>query len=119
MSTKLTPAASILTSASAGPGAGVGSSSNRRTSGPPDWCTRTAFMRLAPRVCLRQVEHDHLQLGHLLDRVLGTFLPEAALLEAAVGHQVDAPLRSPVDVDVAGLDLAGEPHRPVDVLRED
>ena len=31
------------------------------------------------------VNHHHLGLGHFLDGVFGAFLPEAAVLEAAVG----------------------------------
>ena len=47
------------------------------------------------------VNNHQLVLGHLLHRVLGAFLAHAAVLQAAVGHQVGAPLAAPVDVDVA------------------
>src|SRR5262245_13474038 len=66
-----------------------------------------------------QMEDDHLQLGHLLNAVAWALLAESGLLEAAVGDAVGPPLRSPVDVQVAGLDLAGELPGPVDVLGED
>src|SRR4051794_5987935 len=65
------------------------------------------------------VQDDRLLLGHLGDRGARSFLADAAALEAAVGHQVGAPQRRPVDVDVAGIDLAGEPHGVPDVAGED
>src|SRR4029453_7786009 len=52
------------------------------------------------------VEHDRLGLGHLGDGGAWSFLADAAALEAAVGHEVGAPQRGPVDVDAAGVDLA-------------
>jgi len=38
------------------------------------------------------MHHDHLRFGHLFDRVLRSFFPEAAVFESAVGHQVGPPL---------------------------
>src|SRR6185295_13067667 len=64
------------------------------------------------------VDHDRLLLRHLLDGVLGAFLAEAAVAEAAVGDQVGPPGGAPVDVQVAGIDLAGKADRGVDVLRK-
>src|ERR1051325_148024 len=58
MSMKFTPAASTPMSTSPGPGAGVGTSSSWRTSGPPVACTRTAFT--APG---SQVDALHPRLG--------------------------------------------------------
>src|SRR5215217_938290 len=56
------------------------------------------------------VQDDRLLLGHLGDRGARAFLADAAALEAAVGHQVGAPERRPVDVDVAGVDLPDGPN---------
>src|SRR2546422_4712963 len=67
----------------------------------------------------REVEHDHLELRHLVDSVRRALLAEPGLLEAAVGHPVGPPLGPPVDVEVARLDLARELPRPLEVLRED
>src|SRR3989304_8114841 len=66
-----------------------------------------------------QMEADQLQLGHLLDSISRSLLAEAALLEPAVRHQVGAPLGTPVDHQVARLDLAHKPHRPLQILGED
>src|SRR5690348_6932683 len=49
----------------------------------------------------RLVEDHGLDLGHLLDRVARPLAADAAALEPAVGLQVGAPERRPVDVDVA------------------
>ena len=40
-----------------------------------------------------QVEHDHLELGHLFDGITRPLFAEAGFLEAAVRHEIDAPLR--------------------------
>lgn len=42
--------------------------------------------------CIRlpQVQHQHLGLGHFLDRVAQPFAPHSLFLHAAVGHVVDA-----------------------------
>jgi hypothetical protein len=65
------------------------------------------------------VYHHGLPLGHLIDRVSRAFLAEAAVFQAAVGNEVGAPGGAPVDVQAAGIDLAGEFDRGVDILRED
>src|SRR5207249_2845234 len=52
------------------------------------------------------VQDDGLLLGHFLDGPPGAFLADPASLQAAVGHQVSAPQRGPVEVDAAGVDLA-------------
>src|SRR5215207_7451327 len=52
------------------------------------------------------VEHDRLELCHLLDRPARPFLADAAALETAIRHEVGPPQRGPVDVDAAGVDLA-------------
>src|SRR3954453_21823922 len=63
---------------------------------------------------------DHrLLVGHLGDRGARAFLADAAALEAAVRHEVGAPERGPVDVDVAGVDLADALDRPCEVGGED
>ena len=63
------------------------------------------------------MNHHHLGLGHFLDGVLGAFLAEAAVLEAAVGHEVGAPHGAPVDVQVAAVHLARETQGGIEVLR--
>src|SRR3954452_1159693 len=63
----------------------------------------------------RAVQDDRLLLGHLGDRGARSLLADATALEAAVGHQVGAPQRRPVDVDVAGVDLPDRPDGPGDV----
>src|SRR5712692_9949221 len=65
------------------------------------------------------MHHHHLQLGHLLDGVLRAFFAKAAFFEAAVGHEVGAPLGAPVDVEVAAVDFAGEAHGGLETLGED
>src|SRR6266516_3420392 len=55
---KLTPAASILTSASPEPGVGCGISTAWRTSGPPGVWTRMAFIALHNIGLLREVRQD-------------------------------------------------------------
>src|SRR5262249_49338407 len=67
----------------------------------------------------REVEAPHLQLGHLLDGVPRAFLAEARFLQPAIGHEVGAPLRPPVDVQVARLHLARELPRRLQILGED
>src|SRR5580698_9857104 len=64
------------------------------------------------------VNHDSLQLGHLLHGVLRPFFAQATFLEAAVRHQVGSPLRPPVDVDVAAVDMPRESNGRVEALRE-
>ncbi len=64
------------------------------------------------------MKHNHLFFAHFADRVLGAFLSQAAVFEAAVGHQVGAPLGAPVNVQVARIDFAGEAHGPLEVARE-
>src|ERR1041385_7807780 len=65
MSMKFTPAASIFTSAWPGPGAGAGRSmsSYRSASGPPDACTRIAFIRVST-VFLPRLPCTHENLIH-------------------------------------------------------
>src|SRR5690349_12028993 len=69
---------------------------------------------LAPKV-----HHHQFEFGHLLDRIARPLLAEARFLQAAIGHEVGAPLRAPVDMEVAGLDLAGETHGVFEILGED
>ena len=54
------------------------------------------------------MEDHHLQLGHLLNGIFRAFLAHAALLQAAIRHQVGAPLGAPIDVDITRLHLLGE-----------
>src|SRR5438128_8272534 len=54
MSMKLTPAASILTTASLGLGVGSGTSSKRSASGPPNSWTRIAFIGWSLRVSVME-----------------------------------------------------------------
>src|SRR3954452_12598950 len=65
------------------------------------------------------VQDDGLLLGHLGDRSARSLLADAAALEAAVGHEVGAPERRPVDVDVARVDLPDGPNRTRDIRSED
>jgi hypothetical protein len=79
-------------------------------------------MRAGPRpdrADLDAVKHDRLQFGHFGHGVLRPFLAKTAFLQPAVGHQVRPPLRSPVDVQVAAVDLPGELQCVVDVLGKD
>ena len=62
---------------------------------------------------------DRLLLRHLLDRILRPFFPKAALFQPAMGIKSGSPGGTPVDVQVAGVDFAGEFQGGVDVLRED
>src|SRR4051794_5689700 len=64
------------------------------------------------------VQNDGLFLGHLRDGGAEAFLADARGLEAAVGHEVGAPQRRPVDVDDASVDLAHGAHGGGDVLGE-
>ena len=64
-------------------------------------------------------EHHHFEFGHLLNRVGRALFAHAAVLEAAIGHEVGPPLGRRVDVQIARFHLFGEPHGPVDVLSED
>src|SRR5262249_13838698 len=79
-----------------------------RSGGPLPPPTATRWLLL--------VDDDHFQLGHLFNGVARPLLAQAAVLQSAVRHQVRAPLRAPVDVNVPGLDGLGELERPVDVL---
>src|SRR3954464_11646747 len=65
------------------------------------------------------VQDDRLLLGHLGDGGARAFLADAAALQAAVGHEVGAPERGPVDVDVAGVDLPNPPDCPREIGGED
>src|SRR6476659_9650029 len=65
------------------------------------------------------VQDDRLLLGHLRDRGPRPFLADAAALEAAVGHEVGATQRRPVDVDVACVDLADGPDGAREIGGED
>src|SRR3954452_12638425 len=65
------------------------------------------------------VHDDCLLLGHLGDRSARPLLADAAALQAAVGHEVGAPERRPVDVDGARVDLPDGPDRACDIRRED
>src|SRR3954447_13300306 len=62
---------------------------------------------------------DGLLLRHLRHGCPEALLADAEGLEAAVGHQVRAPERGPVDVDDAGVYLADRLHGARDVLGED
>src|SRR5688572_262422 len=54
--------------------------------------------------CSRLVaDHQQADLGHVLDRELDALATEAGILDAAVGHVVDAPARHVVDDDAADL----------------
>src|SRR5512132_4729787 len=75
--------------------------------------------RARPRLPGAAVEHDRLGLGYLGDGGAWSLLADAAALEAAVGHQVGPPQRSPVDVDAAGVDLAHGPDGAGHVAGED
>src|SRR3954454_15469779 len=66
------------------------------------------FLRDSPRAA---VDDDGLFFGHFGDGRADTFLADAAALQPAVGHQVGPPQRGPVDVDVAGVDLAHRAYR--------
>ena len=46
---------------------------------------------------------NRLELRHFLDRVTRPFLANPAAFEASISHEVCAPERSPVGVDVAAL----------------
>ena len=65
------------------------------------------------------MQDDRLLIGHLGDRSARAFLADATALQTAVGHEVGAPQRRPVDVDVAGVDLPNPPDRPRDIGGED
>src|SRR5919107_3107056 len=65
------------------------------------------------------VQDDRLLLGHLGDRGARPLLADTAALQPAVGHEVGAPERGPIDVDVAGVDLPNRPDRPRDIGGED
>src|SRR3954447_14196769 len=65
------------------------------------------------------VQDDGFFFGHLGDGRARSLLADSAALEAAVGHEVGAPERRPVDVDVAGVDLPDGPNRTRDIRRED
>ena len=60
------------------------------------------------RMILNLVDDDHFGLRHFLDGVFRAFLAHAALLQAAIRHQVGAPLGAPIDVDIPRLHLLGE-----------
>src|SRR5258705_8972461 len=70
------------------------------------------FLRGSPRAA---VDHDGLFFGHFGDGRADTLLADAAAFQPAVGHQVGPPERGPVDVDVAGVDLAHRAYRRRDV----
>ena len=53
------------------------------------------------------MDNDHFSFGHFLNRILGAFLAHSTVFEPAVGHEVGAPLGSPINVDIAGVDLLG------------
>ena len=71
------------------------------------------------RMILNLVDDDHFGLRHFLDGVFRAFLAHAALLQAAIRHQVGAPLGAPIDVQVTRVAVAHELHRSVDVVGED
>src|SRR3954463_9071883 len=64
------------------------------------------------------VEDDRLLLRHLGDGRARPLLADTTTLEAPIRHQVRTPQRSPVDVDVAGVDLPDRPDRTRDVRSE-
>src|SRR5438034_4920207 len=65
------------------------------------------------------VEHDRLQLGHLVDGRARALLADTAPLEAAVGHRVRAPERRRVDLDRAAVDLGREAQSALEIRREE
>src|SRR4051794_37541012 len=77
------------------------------------------FLRVLGGLPGPAVQDDRLLLGHLGDRSARPLLADAAALQAAVGHEVGAPERRPVDVDVARVDLPDGPDRACDIRRED
>src|SRR3954452_9573730 len=77
------------------------------------------FLRVLGGLPGPAVQDDGLLLGHLGDRSARPLLADSAALEPAVGHEVGAPERRPVDVDVAGVDLPDGPNRTRDVRSED
>src|SRR5438034_11673163 len=75
----------------------------------------------APELSRRSptVEHDRLQLGHLVDGRARPLLADAAPLEAAVGHRVRAPEWRRVDLDRPAVDFGREPQRALEIRREE
>src|SRR5258708_21558230 len=73
------------------------------------------FLRGSPRAA---VDDDGLFFGHFGDGRADTFLADAAALQPAIGHQVGPPQRGPIDVNVAGVDLAHRLHSRTDVRAE-
>src|SRR3954466_1465459 len=64
------------------------------------------------------VQDDRLGLGHLRDGGARAFLTDAAALQPAVGNKGGPPQRSPVDMDVPGVDLPDGTYRAADVAGE-
>ena len=65
------------------------------------------------------MEHNHLQLRHLLHGVPGALLAHTTVLQSAVGHQVGAEGWARVYVQVARVDLGGEAQGQVQDLARD
>src|SRR5260370_41280357 len=65
-----------------------------------------------------EMKYDHFQLGHFLRGVTRPFLAEPTFFQSAIRHQILTPLWTPINMDVAGLQLPREPHRGVHVFRE-
>src|SRR5262250_3802287 len=63
-----------------------------------------------------QMKDDHFEFTHLFDRVARAFFSKARIFETSVGHQIDPPLRAPIDVEVARFRLPGKLHCPFDIL---
>ena len=59
----------------------------------------------------RQIDADHLDVGHLLHRIAEPFTPEAALLIPAVRHMVDTEGRDVVDDDPPHVEPPDGPER--------
>ena len=64
------------------------------------------------------MEYDHLQFCHLVNGVCRAFLAHPAVFQASIRHHVSSPLWGCIDVQISGMDLLREPHRPIHVLRE-
>jgi len=62
------------------------------------------------------VDNDHLSLGHFLNRVARALFAHAAVFQTAVGHQVGAPLRAPIDMYIASVHLLSVLQCPIDIF---
>ena len=62
---------------------------------------------------------DSFPLRHLVHGGADSFFSYATGFHAAIGHQISAPERSPVDVDDTGVDLAHRANGLILVVGED